>query len=72
VFDLVTTSGRGNSAGIRLGRGDGTFAPIAQYGADPFATNVIVGDLDGDRRPDMIVTGSFFHGTVVQLATCLP
>jgi hypothetical protein len=44
---------------VLLGNGDGTFQPAVTYGTGAyFATSVAVGDVNGDRIPDLLVTNS--------------
>src|SRR5262249_29635198 len=45
---------------VLLGRGDGTFAHEARYGIGVDPRSVLVGDVNGDGRPD-IVTADFGH-----------
>ena len=41
--------------GVRLGRGDGTLAPIERYATGEQSYGVAVADFDGDHRPDLAV-----------------
>ena len=64
-LDLVVTSacvtcpGEG-SVGVLLGNGDGTFRQAVMYasGADE-ATSVVVADVNGDGKPDLLVSNVF-------------
>jgi hypothetical protein len=55
-LDVVTVSAVGNTIGVLLGNGDGTFQPSVNYGvpSNPYA--VVVGDFDGDGNLDIAVT----------------
>jgi uncharacterized protein (TIGR03437 family) len=68
VSDLVVASWN-TSVAVLLGKGDGTFqAPITFTGNDSgngAYQSLIVGDFNGDGRPDVVVarnSGSFFSG----------
>ncbi len=50
---------------MRLGNGDGTFQAARAYSVDLDRKSVTAGDLDGDGKPDLVVTN--FCGTD---ATC--
>jgi hypothetical protein len=60
--DLVVLNGTGESngdgsVGVLLGNGDGTFRPALVYDSGGnYATSVAVADLNGDGRPDVVVT----------------
>ncbi len=41
---------------VMLGKGDGTFAAAVSYPAVKTATSVAIGDLNGDGKPDLVVT----------------
>jgi hypothetical protein len=52
---------------VLLGNGDGTFQPAVTYGTGGYlAWSVVVADLDGDGRPDLVVGNSCSHSQ-----TCL-
>ncbi|MDB5235008.1 MAG: hypothetical protein JWR44_2001 [Hymenobacter sp.] len=63
--DIITANYYVNTAGVLLGQGGGTFAPVASYatGTGSAPINVALGDINGDGRPD-IVTANIISGTV--------
>jgi len=49
--------------GVLLGKGDGTFQPVVNYssgGSDP--TSVVVADVNGDGKPDLLVANYYVNG----------
>lgn len=59
VTDMCTKANGANEgvAGVFLGNGDGTFQPGIAYSAGGFFTySVAVADLNGDGKPDLVVT----------------
>jgi FG-GAP-like repeat len=61
--DLIVVDEFGNkefangTVGVLLGNGDGTFQPVVTYGSGGFtATGVAVADVNGDGKPDIVVT----------------
>jgi len=60
--DLVITNNQDNgngSVGVLLGNGDGTFASIVNYASGGVAPqSVAVADLNGDGKPDVLVSNS--------------
>jgi hypothetical protein len=60
--DLVIANNQDNgngSVGVLLGNGDGTFASIVNYASGGFAPqSVAVADLNGDGKPDVLVSNS--------------
>lgn len=67
-LDLVVANENTNTVGILLGNGDGTFAAQVTYtaGAGSNPTLATVGDVNGDGRPDIIVS-NFLSGIGVLL-----
>jgi hypothetical protein len=54
----------GGSVGVLLGNGDGTFQPATTYDSGGFyAFSVAVADVNGDGKPDLVVT-NFYSNTV--------
>ena len=54
ILDLVGHSGDGTKVEIFAGRGDGTFAAPVSYGVSLTVTSLSVGDMNNDRRPDIV------------------
>jgi large repetitive protein len=54
ISNLVTYGSAGDIT-VLLGRGDGTFQPPVRIKTLPAARSVIVGDFNGDGRPDLAV-----------------
>jgi hypothetical protein len=51
--------------GVLLGNSDGTFQPVVTYDAGGFGTNSIaIADVNGDGKPDIVLTNSYFSNTV--------
>jgi hypothetical protein len=60
--DIVTANNLFNTAGtvsVLLGNGDGTFAPQQTFAVGWFPSSVVVADVNGDGRPDIVTGGAF-------------
>ncbi len=56
--DLVTANSGfslGHTVSVLLGNGDGTFGPNTEFETGSYPIAVVIGDLDGDGRPDLAV-----------------
>jgi len=53
---LLVAPGSGGTIAILLGNGDGTFRPPVTYSV-PIATYLVLGDLNGDGKPDIAISG---------------
>lgn len=67
-IDIVTAN-QSDSVSVLLGNGDGTFLPPALYAAPGRPTDVAVGDINGDGRPDLVVSASGASAVLVFLGT---
>ena len=56
------SNGQG-SVGVLLGNGDGTFHPVQLYSSGGAANSVVVADVNGDSKPDILVSNGS-SGTV--------
>ena len=57
-------SGAHGLVGVLLGKGDGTFHPAVTYDSGGAGANAVaVADINGDGRPDLIVTSCAFSGS---------
>jgi hypothetical protein len=56
--DIIATNTQGtlSSVGILLGNGDGTLQPAQTYPAGYEPTSIAVADVNGDGRPDLVVS----------------
>src|SRR5262249_27822644 len=43
-----------NGASVLLGNGDGTFQPLQFFGTPSFPNQVVVADVNGDGKPDLV------------------
>ena len=48
-----------NNVSVLLGKGNGTFKAAVNYNAN-FSKDIVVGDVNGDGRPDIVTTGGAF------------
>ena len=54
--DLVVANANGDTVGVLLGNGDGTFQTAVTYRLGGYhATSVVVADVNGDGKPDLLV-----------------
>lgn len=64
ALDLVMTADTiGHQVNLLLGNGDGTFRPAADLPNGADGTSALVGDFNGDGRPDVVV-GNAWSGSV--------
>jgi hypothetical protein len=68
ISDSVISGSQG-SAGILLGKGDGTFQPEAAYPVGKEPAFAATGDLNGDRQPDLVVLDSLGNAVITLLNT---
>jgi hypothetical protein len=59
--DLLTANANNNTAGVLLGRGDGTFGTVTPFGtgAGSAPTDIAVADVNRDGKPDLLTTNIF-------------
>jgi hypothetical protein len=71
-LDIIVANQNDNTIGVLLGRGDGTFQSAVTYrsGSNSFTWSVVVADVNGDGKPDIVVADecdnypTCAHGTV--------
>jgi len=56
LLDLVENNEQDGTVGVLLGRGDGTFRPVEMTTVDVGVRSLATGDLNGDGKPDVVVT----------------
>ena len=55
-LDLMVANFQGNTVGVVLGKGDGTFNAAVTYNSGGFeADSIAVADVNGDHKPDLVV-----------------
>lgn len=64
--DVVAANSTGGVS-VLLGNGDGTFQPGAFYPGGTWDSYAAVGDFNGDRRPDLVITGHYASDDVIML-----
>lgn len=67
---VATANSDGASVSVLLGRGDGTLAPTLEYPSGGRVQTVILGDLNGDPRLDVVVTSPVAQSVNVLLNEC--
>ena len=55
VFTRGSAFGKPEAVSVLLGNGDGTFGPAAEYRAGFEPGSLVIGDLNGDGKPDLAV-----------------
>jgi hypothetical protein len=63
--DIITANYLGNSMGVLVGNGNGTFQPVVTYPTGSYSapSDVAVGDINYDGKPD-IITANYNNSTV--------
>ena len=57
-------NGETGSVGVLLGNGDGTFQTAVAYGSPGiFSESIAVADLNGDGKPDLLVSSAYEHSS---------
>jgi hypothetical protein len=56
LLDLAENNEQDGTVGVLLGRGDGTFRPVEMTTVDMGVRSLATGDLNGDGKPDLVVT----------------
>ena len=71
-LDILVANYDGNSQGVFLGYGNGTFAEFlivaTDFGSHPFS--VVVGDFNGDKKIDFAVANNGTDSLSILLQTC--
>ena len=60
------------STSVLMNQGSGTFAPRRDHDSGPLLLALVTGDLDGDKRPDIVTGNSYDVTASVLLSRCLP
>ena len=63
-LDLVIANSEGNSVGVLLGNGDGSFGSPAVY-TTRIPGFVVVGDFNRDGKLDVVVTNKYFFASIL-------
>jgi hypothetical protein len=63
-------SSNANTVSVLLGNGDGTFAAKVDYPTAKYPYSVVLGDLDGDGRLDIVTANSDANTVSVLLNSC--
>jgi hypothetical protein len=65
--DFAVVNSAGNTVGVFLGNGNGTFAKAGDFLAGSSPQGIAVGEFDGDSIPDLVVTNNTSPGTLTIL-----
>jgi hypothetical protein len=71
VANLVNNSGGAGSMGVLLGKGDGTFQPVVNYGLGSNPDSAAIGDFNGDGKLDLAVSNSGGYGNPASMKLLL-
>jgi hypothetical protein len=69
VASLLDTTG---AVTMMPGNGDGTFRNAVRYAAGTAPVSLVVGDLNGDGKPDLALADNFTNSVEVMLNTSIP
>ena len=58
-IDVMVDTLVANNVSVLLGNGNGTFQLVQNFSVGLFPSSVVVGDFDGDGKPDLAVTSIF-------------
>jgi hypothetical protein len=70
--DLAVVNHDDNDVSVLLGNGNGTFQAAVNYGAGLFPNSVVVGEFNGDGKPDLAVANYHSNNVSVLLAAAPP